>query len=233
MIKTRKRKKISLNPEETDINELLRIAKKGSDFKRVSLAENKNTPGEVLIILVNDTLATVYNAAASNPNINRDVFDRILQGNLNGSATFYKKFFENESFKEEWIYEYIDFLGSLGNVSGVIIPMLEDERFSDDSNEWLNIYNKIKSILTINYMRELPIYVFWNNFFKYPKRNYDEEIILAILNDFGDLISSSNNGNFNFIVGTPMETPIVLLKIFELTNNPDYAPQIARDMFLF
>jgi hypothetical protein len=74
---------------------------------------------------------------------------------------------------------------------------------------------------------------FWYSFFLYPKKNYSEEIILMILNDYGIAIKTNSPGTFNTILNTPMYTPAVRKAIYELTGKEEYLPQIAKDIFIF
>jgi len=232
-IKKRKKQKISLDSFETDKDEILKLATSDNLKTRLAIAKNKNATPEALILLLDDTEYEVYHAAIKNPNINKTVFDFVTKKLDKVSNSFYIKFSKNESFKKEWIIEYIDFLTGLGNASNIVFTFLDDRKFYDTDDEWLEIYNRIKEKISLDYLKQLPLGSYWTSFFQYPTENYSEKIILSILEDFGDLISEFNKGNFNFIMNTPMETHNVALKIFKLTNNIEYAPKEAKDIFLF
>lgn len=231
-IKKKQRQKISLIHIEKDVESQIEIATNGGKKERMALVRSPHVTPEALTLLVNDEDHEIYRLAIEHPNIDRMVFDKVITMDKMTSS-FYMNFSKNESFKKEWTLEYIDYLAGLGNSSNIVLTFLDDKKFYNTDDEWLDLYNRIKEKITIEHLRYLPIGSYWTSFFQYPQQNYSEKIVLTVLDDFGDIISVFNNESFNFIIGTPMETTKVAFKIFELTNNPEYAPKEAKDVFLF
>ena len=75
------------------------------------------------------------------------------------------------------------------------------------------------------------------SFFKYPIRNYSPEVILTILEEQGqEIFRSQSVGEIIFKDIFSKQTTIndaVLTKMFEISNDPQYLPSAAKDIFIF
>lgn len=218
---------------ESDEAEMLKLAKSVKKPTRLKLATNPNATPRVILTLIGDSDHEVASTAAKHPNIDKIIFQSMIDpvDGLTGlhSQTF-TNFFNNPSFKKEWLPKFIEHMVYVGNYT---IPMkaLEDNRFFSNDAEWIEVYEMVKK--ADRKTSGSAWGTFWYSFFLYPKKNYSEEIILTILNDYGIAIKTNSPGTFNTILNTPMYTPAVRKAIYELTGKEEYLPQIAKDVFIF
>lgn len=199
-------------------------------MNKLKLANNDQTTADVLSGLIIDPDPEISTAAAKNPNIDETILNILLDDKKTFSEDLYFEFFKNPSFKKEWLKGFLEYVESI-NITVITLHPLYDKRFYNNDDEWLENYKLILPLLSNRYPVRLA--TFWFNFFSYPIDNYSEKVILQILEDFGQLIDDHFPSTFKKIINTPMDTPIIRNKIYSLTKDNLYLPEIAKDIFIF
>lgn len=199
-------------------------------MNKLKLANNDQTTADVLSGLIIDPDPEISTAAAKNPNIDETILNILLDDKKTFSEDLYFEFFKNPSFKKEWLKGFLEYVESI-NITVITLHPLYDKRFYNNDDEWLENYKLILPLLSNRYPVRLA--TFWFNFFSYPIDNYSEKVILQILEDFGQLIDDHFPSTFKKIINTPMDTPKIRNKIYSLTKDNLYLPEIAKDIFIF
>ena len=199
-------------------------------MNKLKLANNDQTTADVLSGLIIDPDPEISTAAAKNPNIDETILNILLDDKKTFSEDLYFEFFKNPSFKKEWLKGFLEYVESI-NITVITLHPLYDKRFYNNDDEWLENYKLIFPLLS----NRIPVRLatFWFNFFSYPIDNYSEKVILQILEDFGQLIDDYFPSTFKKIINTPMDTPKIRNKIYSLTKDNLYLPEIAKDVFIF
>ena len=198
-------------------------------MNKLKLANNDQTTSDVLSGLIIDPDPEISTAAAKNPNIDETILNILLDDKKTFSEDLYFEFFKNPSFKKEWLKGFLEYVESI-NITVITLYPLYDKRFYNNDDEWLENYKLIFPLLS----NRVPVRLatFWFNFFSYPIDNYSERVILQILEDFGQLIDDYFPSTFKKIIDTPMDTPKIRNKIYSLTKDNLYLPEIAKDIFI-
>ena len=199
-------------------------------LNRLKLANDNQTTANELSSLIIDPDPEISTAAAKNPNIDETILNILLDDKKTFSSELYFAFFNNPSFKKEWLKGFLEYLESI-NITVITLQPLYNKRFYNNDDEWLEYYKLIFPLLS----NRVPIKLatFWFNFFSYPRDNYSEKVILQILEDFGQIIDDHFPSTFKKIINTPMDTPKIRNKIYSLTKDNLYLPEIAKDVFIF
>ena len=199
-------------------------------MNRLKLANDNQTTSNELSSLIIDPDFDISSAAAKNPNIDETILNILLDDKKTFSEDLYFEFFKNPSFKKEWLKVFLEYAESI-NITTVTLHPLYDKRFYNNDDEWLENYKLILPLLSNRYPVRLA--TFWLNFFSYPIDNYSEKVILQILEDFGQIIDDHFPSTFKKIINTPMDTTKIRNKIYSLTKDNLYLPEIAKDVFIF
>lgn len=199
-------------------------------MNRLKLAKDKQTTTNVLSDLIIDPDPEISTAAAKNPNIDETILNILLDDKKTFSSALYFDFFNNPSFKKEWLKVFLEYTESI-NITTMTLHPLYYKRFYNNDDEWLENYKLILPLASNIY--PVKVATFWFNFFAYPITNYSEKVILQILEDFGQLIDDYYPSTFKKIINTPMDTPIIRNKIYSLTKDDLYLSEIAKDIFIF
>ena len=199
-------------------------------MNRLKLANDNQTTTDVLSDLIIDPDPNISTAAAKNPNIDETILNILLDDKKTFSEDLYFEFFKNPSFKKEWLKGFLEYVESI-NITVMTLHTLYDKRFYNNDDEWLENYKLILPLVSNRFPVRLA--TFWFNFFSYPIDNYSEKVILQILEDFGQLIDDYFPSTFKKIIDTPMDTPKIRNKIYSLTKDNLYLPEIAKDVFIF
>ena len=199
-------------------------------MNRLKLANDNQTTSNELSSLIIDPDFDISSAAAKNPNIDETILNILLDDKKTFSEDLYFEFFKNPSFKKEWLKVFLEYVESI-NITTVTLHPLYDKRFYNNDDEWLENYKLILPLLSNRYPVRLA--TFWLNFFSYPIDNYSEKVILQILEDFGQIIDDHFPSTFKKIINTPMDTTKIRNKIYSLTKDNLYLPEIAKDVFIF
>ena len=199
-------------------------------MNRLKLANDNQTTSNELSSLIIDPDFDISSAAAKNPNIDETILNILLDDKKTFSEDLYFEFFKNPSFKKEWLKVFLEYVESI-NITTVTLHPLYDKRFYNNDDEWLENYKLILPLLSNRYPVRLA--TFWLNFFSYPIDNYSEKVILQILEDFGQIIDDHFPSTFTKIINTPMDTTKIRNKIYSLTKDNLYLPEIAKDVFIF
>lgn len=199
-------------------------------MNRLKLAKDNQTTTNVLSDLIIDPDPDISTAAAKNPNIDETILNILLDDKKTFSEDLYFEFFKNPSFKKEWLKGFLEYVESI-NITVMTLHTLYDKRFYNNDDEWLENYKLILPLVSNRYPVRLA--TFWFNFFSYPIDNYSEKVILQILEDFGQIIDDHFPSTFTKIINTPMDTPKIRNKIYSLTKDNLYLPEIAKDVFIF
>ena len=197
---------------------------------RLKLANDNQTTADVLSGLIIDPDPEISTAAAKNPNIDETILNILLDDKKTFSEDLYFEFFKNPSFKKEWLKGFLEYVESI-NITVMTLHTLYDKRFYNNDDEWLENYKLILPLVSNRYPVRLA--TFWFNFFSYPIDNYSEKVILQILEDFGQIIDDYFPSTFTKIINAPMDTPKIRNKIYSLTKDNLYLPEIAKDIFIF
>ena len=197
---------------------------------RLKLANDNQTTADVLSGLIIDPDPEISTAAAKNPNIDETILNILLDDKKTFSEDLYFEFFKNPSFKKEWLKGFLEYVESI-NITVMTLHTLYDKRFYNNDDEWLENYKLILPLVSNRYPVRLA--TFWFNFFSYPIDNYSEKVILQILEDFGQIIDDYFPSTFTKIINAPMDTPKIRNKIYSLTKDNLYLPEIAKDVFIF
>ena len=199
-------------------------------LNRLKLANDNQTTADVLSGLIIDPDPEISTAAAKNPNIDETILNILLDDKKTFSSELYFAFFNNPSFKKEWLKVFLEYVESI-NITVITLHPLYDKRFYNNDDEWLENYKLILPLVS----NRVPVRLatFWFNFFSYPIYNYSEKVILQILEDFGQIIDDHFPSTFTKIINTPMDTTKIRNKIYSLTKDNLYLPEIAKDIFIF
>ena len=199
-------------------------------MNRLKLANDNQTTTNVLSDLIIDPDPTISTTAAKNPNIDETILNILLDEKKTFHDVVYFDFFMNPSFKKEWLKDFLEYTESI-NITELTLHTLYDKRFYNNDDEWLENYKLILPLVSNRYPVRLA--TFWLNFFSYPIDNYSEKVILQILEDFGQIIDDHFPSTFKKIINTPMDTTKIRNKIYSLTKDNLYLPEIAKDVFIF
>ena len=199
-------------------------------MNRLKLANDNQTTSNELSSLIIDPDFDISSAAAKNPNIDETILNILLDEKKTFHDVVYFDFFMNPSFKKEWLKDFLEYTESI-NITELTLHTLYDKRFYNNDDEWLENYKLILPLLSNRYPVRLA--TFWLNFFSYPIDNYSEKVILQILEDFGQIIDDHFPSTFTKIINTPMDTTKIRNKIYSLTKDNLYLPEIAKDVFIF
>jgi len=216
---------------ETDEDEILKIINSKKLTIRLNFAHNPNVPSKYLYKMLDDDNNVVIRTILSHKNISGNMINKVISTNyreLNNSS--YTALCFNSSLKKSWILKIIEFLKNKPEQSENILRFLENSSLFSNDAEWVELYDYIYERST-NFKSGV-IFNFFFNFFNTPLKNYSERIVLMILDDYGVGISDIDP-SFSCIINTPMDTPVVRAKLYKLTNNEDFLPQEALDIFLF
>ena len=197
--------------------------------KLKSTNDNQTTSNELSSLII-DPDFDISSAAARNPNIDETILNILLDDKKTFPEDLYLEFFKNPSFKKEWLKGFLEYVESI-NITVMTLHTLYDKRFYNNDDEWLENYKLILPLVSNRYPVRLA--TFWFNFFSYPIDNYSEKVILQILEDFGQIIDDHFPSTFTKIINTPMDTPKIRNKIYSLTKDNLYLPEIAKDVFIF
>lgn len=199
-------------------------------MNRLKLANDNQTTTNVLSDLIIDPDTDISTAAAKNPNIDESILNILLDEKKILSSELYFNFFNNPSFKKEWLKGFLEYVESI-NITVMTLHTLYDKRFYNNDDEWLENYKLILPLVSNRHPVRLA--TFWLNFFSYPIDNYSEKVILQILEDFGQIIDDHFPSTFTKIINTPMDTTKIRNKIYSLTKDDLYLSEIAKDIFIF
>lgn len=219
-------KAANTNPSmfESDFDKLMKLATSVKMPTRLSTAKNPNLTPKHIEVLIHDVDHSVAQTAAKHPNINKEVMNRLL--NVGGiHARTYRDFFTNPEFQREWFDEWITAIPV--EFANQYFDVLENRKFVKNDTEFLEIYKIITREI------EIKNSSFWFNFFEYPKYNYGEEVIITILNDYGEIIWKGSPGTFDSITKLTTYNTNIGSKLYEISGHDDYLPQEAKDLFLF
>lgn len=197
--------------------------------KLKSTNDNQTTSNELSSLII-DPDPDISTAAAKNPNIDETILNILLDDKKTFPEDLYFEFFKNPSFKKEWLKGFLEYVESI-NITVMTLHTLYDKRFYNNDDEWLENYKLILPLVSNRYPVRLA--TFWLNFFSYPIDNYSEKVILQILEDFGQIIDDHFPSTFTKIINTPMDTTKIRNKIYSLTKDNLYLPEIAKDVFIF
>ena len=197
--------------------------------KLKSTNDNQTTADELSSLII-DPDFDISSAAARNPNIDETILNILLDDKKTFPEDLYLEFFKNPSFKKEWLKGFLEYVESI-NITVMTLHTLYDKRFYNNDDEWLENYKLILPLVSNRYPVRLA--TFWFNFFSYPIDNYSEKVILQILEDFGQIIDDYFPSTFTKIINAPMDTPKIRNKIYSLTKDNLYLPEIAKDVFIF
>ena len=197
--------------------------------KLKSTNDNQTTSNELSSLII-DPDPEISTAAAKNPNIDETILNILLDDKKTFPEDLYFEFFKNPSFKKEWLKGFLEYVESI-NITVMTLHTLYDKRFYNNDDEWLENYKLILPLVSNRYPVRLA--TFWFNFFSYPIDNYSEKVILQILEDFGQIIDDHFPSTFTKIINAPMDTPKIRNKIYSLTKDNLYLPEIAKDVFIF
>ena len=197
---------------------------------KLKSTNDNQTTADVLSGLIIDPDPEISTAAAKNPNIDETILNILLDDKKTFPEDLYFEFFKNPSFKKEWLKGFLEYVESI-NITVMTLHTLYDKRFYNNDDEWLENYKLILPLVSNRYPVRLA--TFWFNFFSYPIDNYSEKVILQILEDFGQIIDDHFPSTFTKIINAPMDTPKIRNKIYSLTKDNLYLPEIAKDVFIF
>jgi hypothetical protein len=185
-------------------------------------------------LLVSDDVDDIIEAIVSSKNINDEFFNVLTNPKkvkiFNNNSRVYKLFYDNEAFKKEWIFDFIKFISSNTTYSFYLMQPLENEKFFASDTEWLTLYKFIMN--HTNIVSDKIWETFWYNFFKYPKKNYSEEIILQIFSDFGQKFATckENNDIFSAVFDNNMTTDKILKLFVQLTKDKKFLSSKMKNL---
>ena len=166
--------------------------------------------------------------AARNKNIAYENLE-LLKDTAGINTKVFGAFLNNKMFKKEWIIEWLDIMQEYNLDT---LKYLEDNRFFDNENEWLDLYEECISRMP-GYLSSSKIASFWFNFFAFPKENYSENVILTIFNDWSKEIIEHAKGTLYKIAGTPMETEKIRNLFYKLSGDETFLSDEVKDIFVF
>ena len=195
---------------------------------RVKAAKNPNLPANIISLLLKDSDDEVAMTAARNKNIAYENLE-LLKDTAGINTMVFRPFLNNKMFKKEWIIEWLDIMQEYNLDT---LKYLEDNRFFDNENEWLDLYEECISRMP-GYLSSSKIASFWFNFFAFPKENYSENVILTIFNDWSKEIIEYAKGILYKIAGTPMETEKIRNLFYKLSGDETFLSDEVKDIFVF
>ena len=223
------------NPQmfETDLEKIIKQANSRVKNSRIKAAKNPNSNVNVINHLLDDTEEEVAMIAARHPSVDESSFETILK--LGGmKVKVYGAFADNENFKKAWLPRWFEMFAEAGIASRMYV-YLEDEKWFDNENEWIDLLKIIDSNMP-DYTSGSLKASFWKNFFQYPDFDYTEKMIITVLEMYGDIIKVEAFETFDFIMrnnGKAGASESVRNKLYEITQNEEYLPDEVKDIFVF
>jgi len=202
---------------------------------RQKVAKDPDTPIEIVNNLILDDDSRVSLVAALNGNIDESTLGLLLES-YDISSNIFIEIYKNRNFKEKWIPNFIRILKS-HNISPMFI--IYSNRFLQNMDDWLKTFDEVikvqeevGSLITVSISNKF--FVVFVRKVGYNKNIFKSKAILKILDTFGELFHNVSGGIFSAILeNIDDDDQEVRKKIYEITNDSKYLPQILQDVFIF
>jgi len=202
---------------------------------RQKVAKDPDTPVEIVNNLILDDDSRVSLAAALDGNIDESTLGLLLES-YDISSNIFIELYKNRNFKEKWITNFIHVLKA-HNISPMFI--IYSNRFLKNMDDWLKTFDEVVkvqeevgSLIDVSISNEF--FVIFVRKVGHNKNIFKSKAILKILDTFGELFYSVSGGMFSAILeNIEDDDQEVRQKIYEITDNPKYLPQILQDVFIF
>lgn len=208
-----------------DVDEIWAKAKSKVAKTRKKVISNPFVTVDIINYLLHDKDIEVAKLAARHKIIDRSSFDELKKAN-DIDTDVYRAFFKNKNFKKEWLYEWIELNKKLGIIT---LDYIYDHRFYSNDDEWIQLFD----FLAMNQPSHITpsiIGSFWLDFFAFPRYNYSEKMILAVLEKHGSLLLKYSPDTLYRIVDKNNATDNVKGELLELKWDDKFLPDIIKEL---